>query len=180
VKAVRRSIVGLVVCTLAVACDTGPTAVAVPSLEAKRLPSPPTVAVGVCPQAYDSVTQVIGPAGGQILVGNHVLWVAPLALATPVSITAVAPADTMRWVRFQPNGLLFLPVVGSPSALVATSYRDCVLPATASPQIVQVSDALGILASLQTYVVSRKIPWSQANQYAIGVLQHFSNYAVAW
>ncbi|HEX4627972.1 MAG TPA: hypothetical protein VH137_04205 [Gemmatimonadales bacterium] len=182
-KPVRSSLVGLVVATLAFACDPGPTAVSVPSLQASKFASTTSTklpAVGSCPQPYDSVSQVIGPAGGQFQVGNHVLWVAPGALLTPVSITAVAPADTVRWVRFQPDGLLFQPVSGSPSAAVATSYKNCVLPAAATPRIVQVSDGLSILTLLQTYVVSRKIPWSQANQYAIGVLPHFSNYAVAW
>src|SRR5213079_3066939 len=28
-----------------------------------------------CSQTYDSVTQVVGPAGGFIVVGSHILWV---------------------------------------------------------------------------------------------------------
>src|SRR5947199_6547134 len=60
-----------------------------------------------CAQTYDSVTQVIGPAGGLIAVGHHYLWVDSMALADTVRITAVAPQDTLRWVRFQPDGLRF-------------------------------------------------------------------------
>ena len=47
-------------------------------------------------------------------------------------------------------------------------------------KVVPISDALAIEVYLPTYVQSRKNPWSQANQYVVGLLQHFSNYAVAW
>src|SRR5205823_4309505 len=60
-----------------------------------------------CSQTYDSVTQVVGPAGGFIVVGSHILWVDTMALADTVRITAVASADTVRPVRFQPDGLQF-------------------------------------------------------------------------
>jgi hypothetical protein len=60
-----------------------------------------------CSQTYDSATRVIGSAGGYLRVGNHTLFVYPRALPRAVRITAVAPADTVRWVRFQPDGLVF-------------------------------------------------------------------------
>src|SRR2546422_2243796 len=40
---------------------------------------------------YDSVTQVIGPAGGGISVGPPLLWGDLLGLPSPVPITPVAP-----------------------------------------------------------------------------------------
>src|SRR3989449_10926071 len=90
----------------------GPSPVAVdpqpPALqEGSRWALPQTKGSGLvaCSQTYDSVTQVIGPAGGLIAVGRHSLWVDSMALRDTVRITAVAPADTVRWVRFRPDGL---------------------------------------------------------------------------
>src|SRR2546426_6568396 len=53
---------------------------------------------------YDSVTQVIGPAGGVVAVGPHLLWVGSLALPSPVAITPVAPSGPVRPLRPQPAG----------------------------------------------------------------------------
>ncbi len=135
----------------------------------------------VCSQGYDSVTQVIGPSGGLIAVGHHFLWVDSLALNGPVAITAVAPADTVRWVRFQPDGLVFQTnsKTGYP-AVIYTDYTNCGVPTSSVLRIAQVSDALSILVYLQTYVKFNKNPWSQAAQYVAAVVPHFSNYAVAW
>jgi hypothetical protein len=188
-KAIRSLSVGLVVGAIAFACDGSPTAVPSLPLLADRtsLKSQPTAtttkATGlvVCSQTYDSVTQVVGPLGGLIAVGHHYLWVDSLALLSPVSITAVAPADTVRWVRFQPNGLVFQTnsKTGYP-AVVYTDYTNCGVPTSTTVQIAQVSDSLSILGYLQTYVKFNKHPWSQAAQYVAAVLPHFSNYAVAW
>src|SRR2546422_5396469 len=129
---------------------------------------------------YDSVTQVIGPKGGAFAVGPHYLFVDSLALSDTVRITAVAPADTVRWVRFQPDGLVFQPTVDGWSALLYTNYKDCGVPTSDTLRIAQVTDGLSILGYLQTYVKSKKNPWSQGQQYVAGLLQHFSNYAIAW
>lgn len=176
-----------------------------------------------CSQSYDSVTQVIGPAGGAVAVGPHVLYVEALALSNAVRITAVAPADTVRWVRFQPDGLVFqtnparyrsgegsawpdhadadhedggadvdheddrsgqprerFGDVSGWGAILYTSYKGCGVPLSDTLRIAQVNDSLRILGYLTTYVKSKEIPWSQANQYVAALLPHFSNYAVAW
>src|SRR5216110_2796439 len=133
-----------------------------------------------CSQTYDSVTQVVGPAGGFIVVGSHILWVDTMALADTVRITAVAPADTMRWVRFQPDGLQFRTNGAGRSAILYTTYKDCGVPTSDTLRIAQVSDSLGILGYLETYVQIRRRSWSQGNQYVYGVLHHFSQYAVSW
>jgi len=133
-----------------------------------------------CAQTYDSVTQVIGPAGGLIAVGPHFLWVDTMALADTVRITAVAPADSVRWVRFQPDGLQFRTNGAGRSAILFTTYRDCGVPTSDTLRIAQVTDSLGILGYLETYVQVRRRAWSQGNQYVYGVLHHFSQYAVAW
>src|SRR6266511_5945422 len=93
----------------AFACDRPPTGVDLPTpaLEASRLRLQATAGalVRCTPLPYDSVTQAIGPEGGALAVGTHKLVVAPLALTDTVSITAVAPSDTVNWVRLQPDGL---------------------------------------------------------------------------
>jgi hypothetical protein len=166
--------------------DASPTSVALqtPAVLARSTqPTAPSKSTGLvtCSQSYDSVTQVIGPLGGLIAVGHHFLWVDSLALSIPVAITAVAPADTVRWVRFHPDGLVFRTnsKTGYP-AIIYTDYTGCGVPTTSVLRIAQVTDSLGILGYLQTYVKFNKNPWSQGTQYVAAVLLHFSNYAVAW
>lgn len=137
-----------------------------------------------CSQTYDSVTQVIGPAGGLIVVGHHFLWVDSMALGDTVRITAVAPADTVRWVRFYPDGLQFRTNGAGWSALLYTSFKDCGLPTADTLRIAQVTDSLNIIRYLaspdSTWIKVRKKGWSKGNQYVAGVLHHFSQYAVSW
>jgi len=190
-RTMRPLVIGLVVAAIAFACDS-PTAppmasptvsnrAARASLVAQLKSGPTSTGLIACSQTYDSVTQVIGPLGGLIAVGHHYLWVDSLALAGPVSITAVAPAGTVRWVRFQPDGLVFQAnsKTGYP-AVIYTDYTGCGVPTSSVVEMAQVSDALGILGYLQTYVKFNKHPWSQGTQYVAAVLLHFSNYAVAW
>jgi len=190
---VRRSLTSLALlagATVAVLNCTDPTPVGLqaPTLAAARSKDTTSTAsttskkTGLVArsQTYDSVTKVIGPLGDTLQVGHHILVVHALALTDTVSITAVAPADTVRWVRFHPDGLVFQPTVDGWSALLYTNYKDCGVPTTQTVRLAQVSDALAIEVYLPTYVLSRKNPWSQANQYVVGLLQHFSNYAVAW
>ena len=136
-----------------------------------------------CAQTYDSVTQVIGPAGGFIVVGSHILWVDTMALADTVRITAVAPADTVRWVRFQPDGLQFRTNGAGWSAVLFTSFKDCRVPTADALRIAQITDSLQVIRYLDPasiWIKVRRNAWSQGNQYIAGVLNHFSQYAVAW
>ncbi|HEV8382931.1 MAG TPA: hypothetical protein VGQ29_15195 [Gemmatimonadales bacterium] len=177
--------------TAAVSCtDQAPVGVQTPTLLAalSKPPSQPSKNTGLvaCSQSYDSVTKVIGPLGGTLAVGAHQLWVDSLSLTDTVRITAVAPAGGTRWVRFRPDGLVFKPgfyssIYGiNAGAALYTSYKDCAVATTDMVRIAQVSDSLSIMAYLQTWVQVKKNPWSQGNQYVVGVLPHFSNYAVAW
>src|SRR5207249_9348987 len=187
---VRRSLIplALAICATAAAVSCGdpsPLGVAFPApafQRGGRWTPPYTTGAGLvaCLQTYDSVTQVIGPAGGLIAVGHHYLWVDTMALADTVSITAVAPADSVRWVRFQPDGLQFQTNGAGRSAILFTSYKDCGVPTSDTLRIAQVTDSLGILGYLETYVQIRRRSWSQGNQYVYGVLHHFSQYAVSW
>jgi len=139
-----------------------------------------------CPvAAYDSVTQVIGPAGGILVAGSHVLVVDSLALSSPVSITAVAPSQSVNLVRFRPEGLKFKPGVHGIGALVATNLDYCNVHPNQVLQIVHVDDALSILGYLQVptstdSAVVVKYKTYLGSLWVGGLLQHFSNYAVAW
>ena len=188
--AIRRSPIPLALLAGTVAAalsykDPSPTSVALQAARVKTTStgSPPPSGLLYCPQTYDSVSQVIGRAGGFITVGAHTLYVDSLVLLDTVTITAVAPADTVRLVRFQPNGLLFpdnrLDGWGG-GAFLVTSYKDCGALGAGSVRIAQVDDALGILTYLTTYTQSKKNWWSQGQQSVTGLLSHFSNYAVAW
>ena len=170
--------------------DPSPTSVS-PTLQAARVKTSSgggTNKTGliVCPQTYDSVTKVIGPKGDTLQVGNHILWIDSLVLSAPVAITAVAPADTVRWVRFQPNGLAFpasavdLSYGLATGALLYTNYKGCASSTTDTVHIAQVSDSLKILGYLQTWSKINRNSWSQGQQYVAGELPHFSNYAIAW
>jgi len=174
----------------AVSCgDPSPVGVDVPApafQQGGRWSVPETAGPGLvaCSQTYDSVTQVIGPAGGLITVGRHFLWVDSMALSDTVRITAVAPADTVRWVRFYPNGLQFRTNGAGWSALLYTSFKDCGVPTADTLRIAQVTDSLNVIRYLappdSTWIRVRKKVWSKGNQYVAGVLHHFSQYAVSW
>ena len=191
---VRRSLIPLALAACATAAAVscgGPSPVGVdpqtPALqEASRWALPQTKGSGLvaCSQTYDSVTQVIGPAGGLIAVGRHFLWVDSMALRDTVRITAVAPADTVRWVRFRPDGLRFRTNGAGWSALLYTSFKDCGVPTRDTLRIAQVTDSLAVIRYLappdSTWIKVRKRSWSKGNQYVAGVLHHFSQYAVSW
>ncbi len=189
----RRSLIPLTLAACATAAalscrDPSPLGVDLhaPALQASKWGPTVTKASGLvaCSQTYDSVTQVIGPAGGLIAVGSHFLWVDSMALSDTVSITAVAPADTVRWVRFQPDGLQFRTNGAGWSALLYTSFKDCGVPTGDTLRIAQVTDSLHIIHYLaapdSTWIKIRKKAWSRGQQYVAGVLHHFSQYAVSW
>jgi hypothetical protein len=169
----------LVVAALAFACDPAPTAGPAPTL-VSALSTTKASGLVACSQSYDSVTQVVGPKGGYLAVGPHYLAVDSLALSDTVRITAVAPAGMVRWVRFRPDGLVFRTTRDGWSALLYTTYQDCAVPITETPRVAQVDDALRILGYLKPSTKAKKSPWSQSTPYVVGLLQHFSNYAVGW
>jgi len=160
-------------------------------LQASRVKSPSggsssTSGLVKCTQTYDSVSKVIGPRGDTLQVGNHIFWVDALVLTDTVTITAVAPADTVRWVRFEPSGLLFPPNATdlayglSAGAVLYTNYKDCGVPSGDTLRIAQVDASKTILGYLQTWSKVKKNSWSQAQQWAAGQVPHFSDYAIAW
>ncbi len=182
----RRSLIRCVllagVSAVVVTCgEPTPTGVA---LQASRVKSP---SGGSSPKSgLVKCAKVIGPRGDTLQVGNHIFWVDALVLTDTVTITAVAPADTVRWVRFEPSGLLFPPNATdlayglSAGAILYTNYRDCAVPSGDTLRIAQVDASKTILGYLQTWSKVKKNSWSQAQQWAAGQVPHFSDYAIAW
>ncbi len=130
------------------------------------------------PLPYDSVTQTIGPAGGFIEVRHNWLVVPRGALSAPVTITAVAPSDTVALVRFQPEGLHF-----EKSTLLVLAYDNCRIPKHVKPRIAVVTDAFQVIEFLTPATVppdDHRFKKAHGKKRVIGELQHFSNYAVAW
>jgi hypothetical protein len=119
------------------------------------------------PLPYASATKTIGPDGGTIVVGPHKFVVPEGALPAPVTITAEAPTSSRRVVEFAPEGLRFR----KPASLTM-SYEGCTLIGSLLPRIAYV-DGLNILYYLPSF--------PDANTETVtGMLQHFSQYAVAW
>ncbi len=121
------------------------------------------------PLTYDSVTQTIGLQGGALQVGPHELRIAPGALQSEVSITAVMASDTVNRIRFRPEGLVF----GKPAALTM-SYKNCDTGSSkAWKQIAYTDDSLNILEYEPSVddVDGKKVT---------GALSHFSEYATSW
>jgi ribosomal protein S30 len=187
---VRPWLIALVV--LASSCsDPSPTGadLATPGLMAGKVRSTTPSFVQCSPVAYDSVSQVIGPTGGWFVVGANVLWVDSLALSSPVKITAVAPSDTIRWVRLYPEGLVFNTGTHGLGAVVATNLNNCKLRRNTIPRIANVTDAMALveyvespMAAVDSMLIARfrtdSGGWTP--YWAFGALHHFSNYAVAW
>lgn len=186
---VRPWLIALVV--VASSCsDPSPTSadLATPGLLAARARST-TSLVQCAPVAYDSVSQVIGPAGGWFVVGANVLWVDSLALSAPVKITAVAPSEPFRMVRLHPDGLVFRTGKHGLGAVVATNLDGCKLRKNTLPRIANVTDSMAIVeyldsptAGVDSLIIARfradSGGWTP--YWAFGALRHFSNYAVAW
>jgi hypothetical protein len=162
--------IGLVSFGLTSCGERAPTAVQAPSKNLERdLLQPLWGLLSCTPLPADSVTQVIGPAGGTINVGPHTFTVPAGALDSAVAITAVAPSDVVNRVVFQPSGLWF-----QQPATLTMSYANCgVLGGWLPIQIAYVDDLLNI----------RYFLWSIDNfqsQTVTARVRHFSEYAVAW
>ncbi len=125
--------------------------------------------VRCAPLTPDSASALIGPEGGVIAVGPHRLAIPAGALAAPVTITAIAPADSVNRVHFEPQGLTF-----ARPAWLTMSYANCDALAQLVPKrIAYTSDALVILELLPSVdnLLAHKVT---------GQLGHFSDYAIAW
>jgi hypothetical protein len=129
----------------------------------------PTGLLGCTPQPYDSVTKVIGSSGGVINVGANRFYVPAGALSQDISITAVAPSQTVNEVKFQPQGLHF-----QKPAYLTMSYANCGLVGWLLPRhIAYTDDNLNILELLPA------LP-NLLRQTATSQIEHFSGYVLAY
>jgi hypothetical protein len=118
------------------------------------------------PKSADSATATIGREGGVIQVGPHTLTIPPGALRQFVTITAVAPTDTVARIQFQPEGLKFKKTV-----TLAMAYEHCDAYEDGRIQMVYTDDALVIL---------ERVPSKVRRSTVVGEIEHFSNYALSW
>ena len=172
-KAIRFLMVALVVCVIASCSDRAPTTPApVPAPDASLIGAllQPTGLLKCSALPAASVTQTIGPAGGSIAVGPHVLRIPAGALDQPTTITATL--DTQRGVNgisFQPEGLQF-----DTPAYLTMSYANCNLLGKLLPKrIAYTTNLLGIVEYLLSLdnLFTKKVT---------GRVPHFSEYVIAW
>ncbi len=140
----------------------------VPTLQASSVYSSSSGLLQCSPLAYDSVTAVIGPGGGNIRVSKHVLSIPGGALTQSVSITVIAPSDTMNRIQFQPEGLTF-----KKPLQLTMSYANCNINPSAALRIAYL-DASGAIVE---YVPSTD---DLIGKKVTGWIAHFSDYAVAF
>jgi hypothetical protein len=155
--------------------DQGPTA-----LVADRSTAPNALLGGLLqplgllactPLPADTETKTIGPSGGFLQIGPHLLSVPPGALSAPVSITGTIVSGPVNAVQFAPAGLRFN---RWHSAYLTMSYANCNLLGQLLPKrIAYVDDGLDILYYLLSFDVLRF-------KLVTGKVDHFSSYAVAW
>jgi hypothetical protein len=118
-------------------------------------------------QRYTKVTQTIGPSGGTIKVGSHVLIIPQNALAQPVKITAEQMSGSTNSVRFSPEGLHF-----QRPAVLTMSYKNCAINLL-KKKIVYTDERLSILQLLFSLDYPKY-------DYVTSPIDHFSRYAVAY
>jgi hypothetical protein len=122
-------------------------------------------------EPYAVTRKIIGPAGGRIEVGRHVLVIPAGALSVPTLITAEAPSDPVASVRFSPEGLHFN---GGRPARLTLDYSNCPLGRLQIlKRIAYTTERLNILS----YLLSKD---NLLLQRVSGDVEHFSRYAVAW
>ena len=179
-KAVRALAVLLVVCLFAPSCGEPPSSPVAPAVPPAAMPAPqadligtllrPTGLLQCSDLPYDTETRTIGPAGGSISAGPHVLVIPAGALDKPTRIMmSVRSGRGVNAVHFEPEGLQF-----GRSAALTMSYANCDLLGKLLPKrIAYTDDALNII----TYLLSFDNLWGKR---VTGNLDHFSDYVVAW
>lgn len=114
--------------------------------------------------------ETVGPEGGTIRIGPHVLIIPANALSGPVEITAKIEDGGVNHVEFKPDGLQF----DKPATLIM-SYANCnLLNLSADKRIAYTDNSVSrINYRLESSDdrLSRKVT---------AKLNHFSDYAVAW
>lgn len=118
-------------------------------------------------QNYDVTHKTIGPDGGTIEVGSHVLVIPKGALSQNVRIKAEQLRGSTNSVRFSPEGLTF-----RKSAVLTLSYGNCEdngLPKT----VVYTTEQLEVLEVLRSLDLIQR-------DKVTAPIDHFSRYAIAY
>jgi len=118
-------------------------------------------------QPYVSVTQVVGSAGGTIVVGTHRLVIPAGALSRSYTIKAEQVQNRVNSVRFSPEGLRF-----AKPAKLTMSYANC-SPLLLLKRVVYTDELLRILELIPSID-------NLKTKTVTGDIRHFSRYAVAW
>ena len=118
-------------------------------------------------QRYVAVTQTIGPEGGEIKVGEHILEIPAKALTKRVKIRAEQMRGSANSVRFSPEGLSF-----KRAARLTMSYQNC-LVVLLPKRIVYTTEKLEVLEVLRSLDLLKK-------RTVTAPISHFSRYAVAY
>lgn len=167
-----RLLLGLILgLSLGISCTTGdfPTETSVElSTPDNLIVSPVSADLLQCvPQAYLSASKLVGPKGGNIKVGRHILSIPAGALSQDVVIVAEQVSGSTNSVRFSPDGLTF-----AKSAALTMAYDNCT-PVAAKKSIVYTTEQLGILERLPSTDKGQ-------NKIVTSEIDHFSRYAVAY
>lgn len=121
------------------------------------------------PQEFAGDAEVIGPDGGSIRIGPHILTIPRGALDHEELISGTAPVLDHAEVELEPHGLTF-----ARPAELELNYSHCIQPPSwQSVFIVYLGDQEQILE----VTVSRD---KKGIKTVAGDLEHFSRYAVAW
>jgi hypothetical protein len=174
---------GLIVMVAALSCASSDLPTGEPAIQAShgassnlQLLNPTTGVLGTGLLAcrvlpYASSQAIIGPQGGSIRVGKHLLVIPAGALTRPTLITAEEPSDPVASVRFSPEGLQF--ASGHPARLTL-DYSNCPLGGLQIlKRIAYTNEHLTIL----DYLLSRD---NLLTMRVSANVEHFSRYAVAW
>jgi hypothetical protein len=172
-KAIRFLMVALVVCVIASCSDRAPTApMTAPAPDASLIGDllRPTGLLQCSALPAASTTQTIGPEGGSITVGPHVLVIPAGALKQPTTITGTLDVNRgVNGIRFQPEGLQF-----ASSAYLTMSYANCNLLGRLLPKRIAYTTSL---LDVVEYLLSLDNLWTKK---VTGRVPHFSEYVIAW
>jgi hypothetical protein len=120
--------------------------------------------MGCLPRDPQFGVAIIGPSGGELIVGRHRLIIPPGALTETVQISGTAPSAAVPTIYLEPHGLRFKKSAGL--ILDASSCTDV-------PSAVYINE-IGVLSPPMLAVYST---WWRTVAVPI---DHFSGYAVAF
>jgi hypothetical protein len=118
-------------------------------------------------QPYAQESEWIGPDGGYLRVGTHVLVIPRGALSRWVKITGEQIPGNTNSVRFSPDGLQF-----QRRAVLTMTYNNCAL-VLLQKKIVYTDEDLKVLEVLRSLDLFR-------SKSVTAPIDHFSRYAVAY